>query len=81
MQTIEEQFRSQVLAAVEAGTPLRLRGGGTKDWYGNAVTAASAGALLDTRAYTGVVDYEPTCLLYTSPSPRDLSTSRMPSSA
>ena len=24
---------------------------------------------------------EPTCLLYTSPSPRDLSTSRMPSSA
>ena len=26
-------------------------------------------------------DREPTCLLYTSPSPRDLSTSRMPSSA
>ena len=25
--------------------------------------------------------YEETCLLYTSPSPRDLSTSRMPSSA
>ena len=25
--------------------------------------------------------YKPTCLLYTSPSPRDLSTSRMPSSA
>ena len=24
---------------------------------------------------------DPTCLLYTSPSPRDLSTSRMPSSA
>ena len=65
MQTIEEQFRSQVLAAVEAGTPLRLRGGGTKDWYGNAVTAASAGTLLDTRAYTGVVDYEPTELVIT----------------
>ena len=33
---------------------------------------------LETRPYTdGVV----TCLLYTSPSPRDLSTSRMPSSA
>ena len=27
------------------------------------------------------VDLIPTCLLYTSPSPRDLSTSRMPSSA
>ena len=26
-------------------------------------------------------DYSGTCLLYTSPSPRDLSTSRMPSSA
>ena len=26
-------------------------------------------------------DYSRTCLLYTSPSPRDLSTSRMPSSA
>ena len=28
-----------------------------------------------------VLDYYYTCLLYTSPSPRDLSTSRMPSSA
>ena len=26
-------------------------------------------------------DWKDTCLLYTSPSPRDLSTSRMPSSA
>ena len=26
-------------------------------------------------------EYKDTCLLYTSPSPRDLSTSRMPSSA
>ena len=29
----------------------------------------------------GVCTYGTTCLLYTSPSPRDLSTSRMPSSA
>ena len=29
----------------------------------------------------GLVDIYYTCLLYTSPSPRDLSTSRMPSSA
>ena len=29
----------------------------------------------------GLVDTPMTCLLYTSPSPRDLSTSRMPSSA
>jgi len=65
MQTILEQFRNQVLAAVEAGTPLRVRGGGTKDWYGNASTVALPGAVLDTRAYTGVVDYEPTELVIT----------------
>ena len=29
----------------------------------------------------GQFDYDNVCLLYTSPSPRDLSTSRMPSSA
>ena len=28
-----------------------------------------------------IIIYNKTCLLYTSPSPRDLSTSRMPSSA
>ena len=32
-------------------------------------------------AETGVVRSKVACLLYTSPSPRDLSTSRMPSSA
>ena len=31
--------------------------------------------------YRGIPPYKETCLLYTSPSPRDLSTSRMPSSA
>ena len=31
--------------------------------------------------YGGTADYVKHCLLYTSPSPRDLSTSRMPSSA
>ena len=30
---------------------------------------------------TTTVEHKTTCLLYTSPSPRDLSTSRMPSSA
>ena len=32
-------------------------------------------------AVTYLIHYTPICLLYTSPSPRDLSTSRMPSSA
>ena len=37
--------------------------------------------LVNTNKYTGFFDLNNTCLLYTSPSPRDLSTSRMPSSA
>ena len=34
-----------------------------------------------TRNKSGIFDVSHICLLYTSPSPRDLSTSRMPSSA
>ena len=39
--------------------------------------------LVDMQVFTGEPgeEYRETCLLYTSPSPRDLSTSRMPSSA
>ncbi|MEF2269681.1 glycolate oxidase subunit GlcE [Janthinobacterium sp. LS2A] len=62
MQAIAEQFRQQILAASAAGKPLRLRGGGTKDWYGQQLT----GEVLDTRAYTGIIDYEPTELVITA---------------
>ncbi|KAB8060644.1 glycolate oxidase subunit GlcE [Janthinobacterium sp. FT14W] len=62
MQAIAEQFRQQILAASAAGLPLRLRGGGTKDWYGQQL----AGEVLDTRAYAGIVDYEPTELVITA---------------
>ena len=37
--------------------------------------------LFDTNSIAALIDKSRTCLLYTSPSPRDLSTSRMPSSA
>ena len=57
-----EQFRQQILAASAAGKPLRLRGGGTKDWYGQRLD----GAVLDTRAYAGIIDYEPTELVITA---------------
>ena len=62
MQEIIEQFRQQVRAASASGAALRLRGGGTKDWYGH----APQGALLDTRHHSGVVDYEPTELVITA---------------
>jgi len=61
MQAILEQFREQVKGASASGTALCIRGGGTKDWYGE----ARRGSVLDTRAYSGVVDYEPTELVIT----------------
>ena len=57
-----EQFRQQVLAAGADKRPLRIRGGGTKDWYGQALD----GDILDTRAYCGIIDYEPTELVITA---------------
>jgi glycolate oxidase FAD binding subunit len=41
---------------------LRVRGGGTKDFYGN----EPRGELLDTRAYAGILSYEPTELVVTA---------------
>ena len=38
-------------------------------------------AIIKTSKDVFVISHDDTCLLYTSPSPRDLSTSRMPSSA
>jgi glycolate oxidase FAD binding subunit len=57
-----EQFRDQVLTAVASKLPLRIRGGGSKDWYGQAFD----GQILDTRAFSGIVDYEPTELVITA---------------
>jgi pimeloyl-ACP methyl ester carboxylesterase len=42
-------------AAHEDGTPLRLRGAGSKDFYGGLL----AGEVLDIAAYRGIVAYEP----------------------
>jgi glycolate oxidase FAD binding subunit len=61
MQAIE-QFKEQVLAAASAGRALRIRGGGTKDWYGQRLE----GEILDTRGHVGIVDYEPTELVITA---------------
>jgi glycolate oxidase FAD binding subunit len=58
MQNLVEHFQEQV----RARRPLRIRGGGTKDWYGQRLE----GDVLDTREYTGIVDYEPTELVITA---------------
>ena len=61
MQAIDH-FKEQILAAAAAKRTLRIRGGGSKDWYGQAFD----GELLDTRAHSGIVDYEPTELVITA---------------
>ncbi|MES3021952.1 MAG: glycolate oxidase subunit GlcE [Pseudomonadota bacterium] len=57
-----EQFKEQIRAAAANKTALRVRGGGSKDWYGQGFD----GALLDTRAHSGIIDYEPTELVITA---------------
>lgn len=61
MQAIDH-LKQQVLAAASAGRTLRIRGGGTKDWYGQQLN----GEILDTRACSGIVEYEPTELVITA---------------
>lgn len=61
MQQIES-LREQIRAATAEGRSLRIRGGGSKDWFGGAL----AGDILDTRALAGIVDYEPTELVITA---------------
>jgi len=61
MNDLTEQLRERMLAAAVDKTPLRIRGGGTKDFYGN----APEGALLDTTGHAGIVAYEPTELVVT----------------
>ena len=57
-----EEFRERIEQAAARGTALRIRGGGTKDFYGN----PPRGELLDTRAHAGIVTYEPTELVVTA---------------
>lgn len=52
---------ARIRAAAAAGTPLRIRGGGSKDFYGE----PAQGELLDTRGLAGVRSYEPSELVVT----------------
>ena len=52
-------LRDRVRAAAAARRPLCIRGGGTKDFYGEAL----AGDPLDMRDFRGIVSYEPTELV------------------
>lgn len=72
------EMRERVIAAHQERRPLRLRGAGTKDFYGETLEGESVEAaaraeahslapqLLDLRPYHGIVDYEPSELVITA---------------
>jgi len=55
-------YQAQIRAAVAEKSPLVIRGGGTKDFYGE----SSTGDVLDATAHAGIVDYDPTELVLTA---------------
>ncbi|MBI4756624.1 MAG: glycolate oxidase subunit GlcE [Betaproteobacteria bacterium] len=59
---VERELTERIQAAAGSRTPLRIRGGGTKDFYGLALE----GDILDTRGCRGIVAYEPTELFVTA---------------
>jgi len=62
MQDLVIEWSERIRAAAAAGTALRLRGGGTKDFYGGPL----AGELFDTTGHRGILQYEPTELVLTA---------------
>ena len=62
MDQLIQQFAQTVRAAASKRTPLRVRGGGSKDFYGGELR----GEILEVNAYRGIVDYEPTELVITA---------------
>jgi glycolate oxidase FAD binding subunit len=61
MQAVLEDLAQRIRAAADAGIPLRIRGGGSKDFYGRPVDAEP----LEVAPYHGVVEYEPSELVLT----------------
>ena len=55
------EFAETIRAAGSAGRHLRIRGGGTKDFYGQSLE----GDVLDVRAHSGIVAYDPTEIVIT----------------
>ncbi len=62
MQEIIDQLTDTIRAAAANKTPLCIRGGGSKDFYGGQLR----GTVFPVNAYRGIVDYEPTELVITA---------------
>jgi glycolate oxidase FAD binding subunit len=61
MDSTLQLWAERIRAAAADHTHLRFRGGGSKDFYGQSLQ----GELLDTRAHSGIVSYEPSELVVT----------------
>ena len=57
-----KEWAERIAAAAGAGRSFRIRGGGTKDFYGQ----PPSGEVLATNAWRGIVSYEPTELVVTA---------------
>ena len=62
METALAELRDRIVAANASKSPLRFRGAGTKDFYGESLR----GEIVDTRGYSGIVAYEPSELVVTA---------------
>lgn len=56
------EWADRIQTATANKTPLRIQGGGTKNWYGQALQ----GNVLDTRSYAGIIDYDSSELVITA---------------
>ena len=57
-----QDFQAQILNAANNKTPLSIEGGASKSWYGN----ANHYTKLNTRTYSGILEYQPEELVITA---------------
>ena len=62
MNHLVETWSERIRAAVQSQSPMRIVGGGCKDFYGNELR----GEVFRTGANEGIVDYDPTELVVTA---------------
>ena len=62
MNDLVESWRERVRAAAQSQSPLRIVGGGSKDFYGQELH----GEIFRTGANAGIIDYDPTELIVTA---------------
>src|SRR5690554_4233435 len=65
MEFVLSEMIDQVMTARASLKNLFIRGGGTKDFYGEPYPASVQGSILDLSAYRGVVSYQPSELVIT----------------